>query len=187
DDIVLVNGGPRVTEFVSSTQIAAQMLDSDLAAAGTLNVQVTRKDGSATSSPALLTVTSAASPAITALNPTSANVGAAQQTLVVFGRNFVASSLVTVDNQQRGTEFFNSSELHATLTAADLASPRQLSIAVANPGGSTSPAVLLPVVIPVPTIASLNPPSVIAGDVDFTLTVTGTNFMPQSVIRVNGV
>src|SRR6185295_4773879 len=49
------------------------------------------------------------------------------------------------------------------------------------------PAVLLPVVIPVPTIATLSPSSVIAGDAAFTLTVTGTNVTPQSVVNVNGV
>lgn len=187
DDVVLINGAPRLTEFVSSTQLVATMEEVDLSTAGTLNVTVTRKDGSGTSSPVQLTVTNAAAPAITALNPTSVNVGGSSQTLVVVGRNFVANSIVTVDNDPRDTEFISTGELHATLRTEDLASPRQLSIAVANPGGSTSPAVLLPVVIPVPTIATLSPSSVIAGDVEFTLTVTGTNFTNRSVINVSGV
>ncbi len=39
---------------------------------------------------------------------------------------------------------------------------------------------------PVPSVSSLSPASVIAGDPDFVLTVNGTGFVPESVVRVNG-
>ena len=39
----------------------------------------------------------------------------------------------------------------------------------------------------VPTIASATPTSVNAGAADFTITITGTNFLPDSVVRWNGV
>lgn len=39
---------------------------------------------------------------------------------------------------------------------------------------------------PVPTLSSLNPTAVIAGDPDFTLTVNGSNFRYPSVVRWNG-
>jgi hypothetical protein len=187
DDVVLVNGVPRVTEFISSTQLAVTLLAGDVDSAAVLNVAVTRKDASDTSAPVQLTVTAAQAPAITAFNPTSGNVGAQPFTLVVAGRNFTANSIVTIDGDPRSTTFISASELRVGITAADLASPRQLSIAVVNPGGVTSPPVLLPIVLPVPTITALNPASVTSGDSGFTVTVTGSNFSTRSIVNVNGV
>ncbi len=42
-------------------------------------------------------------------------------------------------------------------------------------------------VIPAPTLTTISPASTIAGSPAFTITVTGTNFIPQSKIRWNGV
>ncbi len=39
---------------------------------------------------------------------------------------------------------------------------------------------------PIPTILSTDPPSINQGSEDFTLTVIGTNFIPESIIRWNG-
>jgi hypothetical protein len=187
DDIALADGSPRQTEFVSSTQMAITLLAQDVSSARVVKISVARKNGTDVSSPADLTVTAAQAPAITALNPTSGNVGAAPFTLVVAGRNFDANAIITIDNDPRATTFISSSELRVGITSADLASPRQLSIAVLNPGGNASPAVLLPIVLPVPTISALNPASVTSGDVAFSVTVTGSNFSNRSVINVNGV
>ncbi|HEV7919421.1 MAG TPA: IPT/TIG domain-containing protein [Thermoanaerobaculia bacterium] len=187
DDIALADGSPRTTEFVSATQMAITLQPTDVSSAKVVKISVARKNGTDTSSPADLTVTAAEAPAITALNPTSGNVGAAPFTLVVAGRNFDANAIVAVDNDPRTTTFISSTELRVGVTAADLASPRQLSIVVLNPGGSASPAVLLPIVLPVPTISALNPTSVTSGDVGFTVTVTGSNFSTRSVVNVNDV
>lgn len=187
DDIALADGAPRQTEFVSSTQMAITLLPQDVSAAKVVKISVARKNGTDSSSPADLTVTAAQAPAITAFNPTSGNVGAAPFTLVVAGRNFDANAVVSIDNDPRPTTFISSTELRVGITAADLSSPRQLSIVVLNPGGTASPAVLLPIVLPVPTISALNPSSVTSGDVGFTVTVTGSNFSTRSVINVNGV
>ncbi|HKO55074.1 MAG TPA: IPT/TIG domain-containing protein [Thermoanaerobaculia bacterium] len=187
DDIALADGSPRQTEFVSSTQLAITLLPSDISSPKVVKISVARKNGTDASSPADLTVTAAQAPAITALNPTSGNVGAQPFTLVVAGRNFDANAVVSIDNDPRSTTFISSTELRVGITAADLASPRQLSIVVLNPGGSMSPAVLLPIVLPVPTIATLNPASVTSGDSGVTVTVTGSNFSTRSVVNVNGV
>lgn len=187
DDIARLNDAARATEFVSSTQIAMTLLSSDVAQPGVLNVSVARKDGQDASSPKELTVTAAQAPAITALNPTSGNVGASPFILVVAGRNFDANAVVAIDGNPRSTTFISPSELRVGITSDDLSSPRDLSITVLNPGGSSSPAVLFPIVLPVPTITQLSPNSVISGDVGFTVTVTGSNFSNRSVVNVNGV
>jgi len=63
---------------------------------------------------------------------------------------------------------------------------------VANPapGGGTSATLSLAVnnsgPNPQPTLSGLSPDSVIAGSGAFTLTLNGTNFIPASVVQVNG-
>jgi len=54
------------------------------------------------------------------------------------------------------------------------------------PGGGTSNPQTFTILNPVPTISSLNPLSTTVGGPAFTLTVTGTNYVPGSVVQWNG-
>jgi hypothetical protein len=56
----------------------------------------------------------------------------------------------------------------------------------AAPGGGTSNPQTFAIANPVPTTTGLTPASVVAGGANFTLTVTGTNFVAGSVVRWNG-
>src|SRR5439155_23832867 len=55
-----------------------------------------------------------------------------------------------------------------------------------TPGGGTSVALTFTINAPVPTLSTLAPSSAAAGGTDFTLTVTGTNFVGTSEVRWNG-
>ncbi len=186
DDFVQVNGSARTTQFISATQLAAAIPAADIATSGTLAVTVSRHDGSAVSAPIMLTVADASLPSIASFNPASANVGDAPFTLAILGHNFTTSSIVTFDTTPRATQFVSATELDISVAAADLTTPRLVPVQIVNPGGVVSPVVLFPVVIPVPTIATLTPASVISGDAGFQLVVTGTNFSTDSVINING-
>src|SRR5205823_253917 len=63
-----------------------------------------------------------------------------------------------------------------------------LSITVANPapGGGTSGTLALAVNNPLPSLSTISPASVTAGAAAFSLTVTGNNFLRQSVVQING-
>ncbi len=54
-------------------------------------------------------------------------------------------------------------------------------------GGGASTTVSLPVLNPAPNVASLSPSTVGVGAAGFTLTVTGSSFVPSSVVQWNGV
>ena len=77
--------------------------------------------------------------------------------------------------------YVSSTVLTATITAADIATGGTFPVSVFNPtpGGGTSSAENFTVYNPVPAISSLSPTSTSAGGPDFTLTVTGTNFVPS--------
>ncbi len=80
------------------------------------------------------------SPALTQLSPSSAVAGVTNPvTLSVTGANFVNGSTVVWNGTNLTTTFMDSSELQASIPAANLAGPGIASVTVTNPsGGGTS-------------------------------------------------
>ncbi|MEO8035618.1 MAG: IPT/TIG domain-containing protein, partial [Acidobacteriota bacterium] len=187
DDMVLVNGEPRVTEFVDSNHLVVSIPAEDVAAAGTFAVTVVRKDGKTVSSPLTFTIGNTAAPLITSLSPGNAFVGNGPFTLSIIGEGFDNAAIVSFDNTPRVTQFLSPSRLTIELSEADLAFARDVPVTVTNPGGVTSSIFQFTVGLLVPTITSISPQAVNAGDPDFTLTVTGSNFSASAVVNVNGV
>jgi hypothetical protein len=186
DSQVQFNGSNRPTTFVSATQVTVQLSSSDLAQAGTPNLTVVNTEGLGwTSSPLTVTI-NATNPTLTAISPTSAIAGSGPVTLTATGSNFTSASTIQVNGANRTTTFTSSTQLTATLTAADLAVAGSLSITVNTPGGGSSAALNFTVNNPVPSISSISPTAVVAGGADFTLTVNGSNFVSGSLIQVNG-
>jgi hypothetical protein len=100
--------------------------------------------------------------------------------------------VVQVNGSSRTTTFVSGTQLSAAIPVSDIASVSALSVAVVNPapGGGTSAALTLavnnPGPNPAPKLTSLSPDTVIAGSGGFTLTLNGSNFIPGSVVQVNG-
>jgi hypothetical protein len=191
---VLWDGSQRVTTFVSSTLLTAQILASDLGSSGTATVTVqSPAPGGGTSGSLTFTINSAPNPTptVTSLSPSSGTVGGAAFTLTVTGSNFVSTSQVLWNGSMVPTTFASSSSLSAQIPAADLSSSGTASVAVQNPapGGGTSAALTFtinPASNPVPTVSSLSPSSANAGAAAFTLAVSGTNFIASSQVLWNG-
>jgi hypothetical protein len=186
DDVILLNNSPRGTEYISATQLAMTLLAGDVSAPRVSNVQVQRKDLTATSAPATLTIVAANVPAITSISPAQGTVGSTQPVIAVFGQNFTSNSIVTVDGSPRVTQYISPTELDATLTGSDLATAHDVQIAVVANAG-TSASVTYSIIVAVPAITSISPSTVTSGDNGFQLTVTGTNFSAASIVNVNGV
>jgi hypothetical protein len=185
DDIIQLDGVTRGTEFISATQLAMTLLTGDVSTAHVSNVTVKRKDNTATSAPATLTIVDAAVPAITSISPPTGTVGSSQPVIDVLGQNFTPNSIVTVDGSPRPTDYISPTELHATLSASDLATAHDVQIVVVANAGSSAP-VTYSILVPVPVITSITPASVISGDVAFQLTVAGNNFTASSIVNLNG-
>lgn len=185
---VQVNGAGRATTFASSTQLTATISAGDIASAGTLSVTVNNgAPGGGTSSAVTLAVNNPV-PSLSSISPNSVNAGGPAFTMTVTGSNFVSGSTVQVNGSGRATTFVSNTQLTATISASDVASPATLSISVNNgaPGGGTSSALTLTVNTPVPSLSSISPNSATAGSSALTLTVTGSNFVSGSVVKVNG-
>jgi len=199
--VVRFNGLDRQTTFVNSTQLTATILDTDLGWAGTLNITVFNPaPGGGTSNAQTFTVnpvpiTNNPVPTTTFISPTSKNVGDAGFTLTVNGANFISTSAVRFNGSDRTTTYFSSTQLTASIPASDLTAAGTFNITVFNPapGGGTSNAqtfTVNPAPVtnnPLPATTGISPASKNVGDGTFTLTVNGTNFVPASVVRFNGL
>ena len=129
-------------------------------------------------------------PALATLSPPGAAVGGTGFPLTVNGSNFVSTSVVRWNGTAKLTSCVSSTQLVATIDAADIAAVGTASVTVFNPGpgGGTSNALAFTISSPnpVPTLATLSPTGAAVGGSDFPLTVNGSNFVSSSVVRWNG-
>ncbi|MFQ3632499.1 IPT/TIG domain-containing protein, partial [Roseiflexus sp.] len=108
--------------------------------------------------------------------------------LTITGTNFVNGAVVRWNGNDRSTTFVSSSVLTATIPASDIAIAGTANVTVFNPapGGGVSNAATFTINNPAPTISSISPDVIPVGNTDVVLTVTGSNFVPNSVVRWNG-
>jgi hypothetical protein len=187
--VVQWNGSNRTTKYVSSIQLTAAIPATDIASAGTAQVTVFNPaPGGGTSSVRTFTINNPV-PATTSLSPTSTTAGGAGFTLTVNGTHFVPGSIVRWKGANRTTTYVSSTQLTATIPAADIALAGTANVTVFNPapGGGTSTARTFTINNPVPTISGLSPSSQTRGGAAFTLTVNGSGFVAGSVVRWNGL
>jgi hypothetical protein len=188
--VVKFNGAAKTTTFVNGTQLTAAITASDIATAGTANVTVTNPaPGGGTSGNLSFTINAASAPTLTSLAPTSATVGGAAFTLTLTGTGFVAGATVNFGTNPAITpSSVTSTQIVATIPAADIATAGTVNVTVTNPaGGGTSNSQTFAINNPAPTETSLSPSSTTAGGAAFTLTVNGTGFVSTSLVKFNGV
>ena len=186
--VVRVNGVDKATSFVTSNQLTATLLATDISQAGTRSITVFNPaPGGGLSNAVNLTVNNPA-PTITSLSPDTAVAGGALFTMTVNGTNFVQGSVVRLNGTDLQTNFASNTRLTATVPAAAIASVMTLSVTVFNPtpGGGTSNTWSFAVINPTPSVTSLSPASAVAGTGALTLIVNGSNFVNASAVQWNG-
>lgn len=185
------NGQDRPTTFISNTQLLASIPVSDTGTTGTAQVSVFNPaPGGGTSNSLTLPISRLNPiPGNITLSPNTAAVGTAF-TLTVNGSNFVNGSLVYWNGTPRPTTFVSSMVLQAQIPATDLVNTGNVSVLVSNPepGGGLSAATSFRITAtnPVPALTALQPGAAVSGGTQFQLTVMGTNFAVNSVVRWNG-
>lgn len=130
-------------------------------------------------------------PAISLLSPSTASAGGPQFTLTVTGSNFIPSSVVNWNGAPLATTYGSGTSVSAIVPAGNIASVSTANVTVTNPGpgGGTSSILTFNVTAapnPVPTVSALSPNTIGAGAAQFSMTVTGTNFVAGSVVKWEG-
>jgi Big-like domain-containing protein/IPT/TIG domain-containing protein/beta-propeller repeat-containing protein len=177
------------TTYVSATQLTALVPASLIASTGSAELTVTSLGG--TSAPATFTITSNSTfPLLLSLSPASATAGGAQFTLTVTGANFAANSVVLWNGLERATTNSGSStQLKATILATDIPAEGTALVTVATPNVGTSAGQPFAVQSsnPVATITGASLTDTSDENGNFTLTLTGTDFVPASTVQWSGV
>jgi hypothetical protein len=126
---------------------------------------------------------------ITQLSPANINQGSPDFTLTVNSLGgFVTGTVVQWNNKKLTTTFVNVSTVTATVPAALVAKLGTAYVNTLNPHTSsqnnglsnTLAFIINPPPNPVPSITSMNPNSAANGGASFTLTITGSSFLPTS-------
>ncbi|MDN5864520.1 MAG: PQQ-binding-like beta-propeller repeat protein [Gammaproteobacteria bacterium] len=127
-------------------------------------------------------------PSLTSLSPGSVAPGSGAFTLTVHGTGFVSGSTVNWNGAERETNFVSSTQLTAEILATDVETSGESSVTVFNPepGGGTSNSLAFTVQYETPTIARMYPDATVEGGPDFTLTLIGDGFGPDSQVKWNG-
>jgi hypothetical protein len=187
--VVKFNGAAKTTTFVGATQLTAAITAADIATAGTVSVTVTNPaPGGGTSGNLSFTINAASGPTLTSIAPISTTVGGAAFTLTLTGTGFVAGATLNFGSNPGLTpSSITSTQIVATIPAADITTAGTVNVTITNPaGGGTSNVQVFTINNPAPTETSLSPTSATAGGAAFTLTVNGTGFVSTSVVKFNG-
>ncbi len=174
------------TTFVSSTQLRGEITPALRALSGHPSLTVANPDGTVSNARQIHI-----SPVVGAITPSTALAGGAAVAVTVTGIGLTASDVLlwNVPGQQRVivTNFVDSKKCTAVIPAELLTTAQSASIQIAEPlYGVTSALSVVFNVLAVPAVASLSPNPVDAGGVYFQVTVTGTGFVPRSVVNWAG-
>ena len=128
------------------------------------------------------------SPTISSISPTSVLRGSGNTPVTFTGTGYSSpETTVSINGSALSLTNVSSNSLTANVTSNYFTTAGTLTMTLSNPapgGGSVS--TNLAVVTPLPTITGLSPASVVAGAGDTLLTVSGTGFFSDSVVRWNG-
>jgi 6-phosphogluconolactonase (cycloisomerase 2 family) len=189
---VYFGGQARVTMFVSSTQLNANILASDIDNDGTAVVFVFNPLPGGGASTSVEFPVSALSPIISSISPSNIPASGNPFNLTVSGSNFVTSSFVNFNGAPLATSFQSPEQITAEIAATDAAVQGAVTITVTTPsngvtGGGTSNAVILTIgpVETQPVVSSISPTSATGGGAAFTLTVNGSGFVQGSQVSFN--
>jgi len=162
------------TQYVSATQLTAQVTATLVASAGTASVTVqTPAPGGGTSNASNFSIyVPALVPSVSGISPATATAGSAAFTLTVNGANFTSASTVLWGTTSLTTQYVSATELTAAVPALLIASAGTDAVTVQTPapGGGTSN----PYTFEIDTAGSTTPPTF------STVTVTVTAGTPAT-------
>ncbi len=127
-----------------------------------------------------------AQPTLASLTPASATAGSADVQMVISGTNFLTSTVILWDGAPVAATLGSSTQMTATISAANLATAHIAQVIARNPGTIDSNPLPFIVASPKPVINSLTPNDGQTGS-NLTLTVNGASFGNGAKVLWNGV
>lgn len=189
NSVVRWNGADRPTTFRHAGELAAQIPNSDLQTAGTVQVSVfTPAPGGGLSNTVDFTVQVPPNPpaTVTGISPNSIVRGVGG-TITVTGNWFIPATRVQIAGMatEPAVTWVSQTEIRFTLTPADILPPAaSVQVSVFNPApGGGGAQIQLQVTDPVPVLTGLFPAQAVLGQTSQVVRITGTGFLSDSYIR----
>ncbi len=151
--------------------------------AGTYQDAVTISgNGGSTGGRVAVTLILAPGPKITSLSPSSVSAGAPAFTLTVNGANFASNMAIEWNGTPLPTSFISSAQVTVAVPASFITRPGSASITALTADQALSNSVAF--LITPPQLTAINPSTVVAGSAGFTLTLSGSGFLPGATVSV---
>ena len=131
-------------------------------------------------------------PTLSSITPSTVAAGSAGFTLTATGTNYVSGTKILWDGTVLPTTVTSSTQLTASITAAQIATAGTITIRAMKPDTTTSGALQLTITGSGPggdgsfSLTGISPQPVAAGSPSFTLTATGLDFVTGATINLNG-
>lgn len=127
-------------------------------------------------------------PAITSVTPASATAGMTTTTINVAVTNLIPSSTVQWNGATRTPTSVGANGFTLDVTTADLAAAGSAALSISNPppGGGTATFTFTINPPAAPVLSAVSPSSIVPTGAAGTITVTGSNFVRNSVVNWNG-
>lgn len=185
--VVTWNGAPRVTTFVSGTEVRAALPAADDSVGAIASVAVSNPIPAGGTSGTISFSVNNPTPSILSVTPASVEAGSPTTVLTISGTGFVTSSVLSLNGNALATKFVNSTQVIATLSTEDIASGQIAQLSVSNPvpGGGDSAKIPFNITSPTPRLISISPiqiPKGVAAAID----LSGSGFEADSVVTWNG-
>ncbi|MCW5971094.1 MAG: putative Ig domain-containing protein [Blastocatellales bacterium] len=189
--VVRWDGDDRPTTYISSAQLTfTAPIIPVLEALSFHDIRVFNPlPGGGLSDPLFFLPLSNTPPSISMVTPGSATAGGPGFELTVTGSYFAPGAVLNWNGSPRPTTVSSSTELTATISAADIMTAGMASLTVLNPVPLATISTIFPFTIhPQPTISALGPDSVTLTipSQELEIWVFGANFLPQTVIHFDG-
>lgn len=182
-----LNGTAVTTVFVSTTSLTVTLTAAQLTQAGIAQLTVLNPAPAGGTSGAVNLQVNQPTPVLSAISPASVLAGSGAVPLTLTGTAFLTTATVTANGSALTVTAQSPTSITATLPATAIAQGGTVSLVVTNPGtNSESSSAQSLEVVGIPSVFALIPNAVALGGPAFTLTVSGTNFQPNSVINWNG-
>jgi uncharacterized repeat protein (TIGR01451 family) len=189
NSVVLFNGSQRPTTFVNATTLQVALTANDVKNFGLGEISVYNPGpGGSTSTPTELAI-AASIPTISGVSPsaiTAAPNSTVPVSLLIYGSGFAANATVQANGTPLPMSRQSGTSITASLAPSFFAAPGSIQLVVSNPG---APAVTSNVVTISVTAATaqlfLSPDSAPAGSPNTTITLNGSGFTADSVVKWN--
>lgn len=175
---------PLVPSIISSTQASVVVPKAALGKGTVFDVTASnRGPGGGTSNAMKFTVNNPL-PQLTSLSVTKALVNSEEMTLDIAGSGFVSGVTVNFGSVALTPTVVSPNQITIRIPKDSLAKSGILAVSASNlsPGGGISNSLEFAVENPAPTLTSISLDSIVAGNADFVLTLTGTQFVESSVV-----